>query len=70
MQILESEGNVALFCKSGRSRSPVYFAAYLVMCHDFAVYEAVKCVESLLLEQRNQIMDRYQCFVPVLAKLN
>lgn len=40
LQIHDTEGNVALFCNHGRSRSPMYLVVYLVIFYDLSVDEA------------------------------
>jgi protein-tyrosine phosphatase len=59
LQVNESEGNIALSCNNGRSRSPVYLIAYLVLCYDKPVDEAIEEVRGELDIQRGECLDRY-----------
>lgn len=64
LQIFDAGGNVVLFCKNGRSRSPMYLAAYLVIIHCLTPSESLSCVRKLLQDQRGEELDRYDCLVP------
>ena len=59
MQLNNCTGNVVVSCKNGRSRSPMYLAAYLILCYDISVEEAIDNVGDLLLLQRGECLDRY-----------
>ena len=60
LQINKTKGNICLSCKNGRTRSPVYLVAYLVLCYEISVEEAYATIGSMLLLNRNQIIDRKQ----------
>ena len=62
LQINKTKGNICLSCKNGRTRSPMYLVAYLVLCYEMSVEEAYATVGSMLLLNRNQIIDRKQKF--------
>jgi hypothetical protein len=59
MQMLDMTGNIVLFCHSGRSRSPMYLVAYLILFNNMTVEYANEFVENLLLEHRGHFLDRH-----------
>ena len=60
LQMLDTEGNIVLFCKNGRTRSPMYLVAYLIIVHAMSVHKAMDIVADLLQQQRGQILDRFE----------
>lgn len=65
LQILDTEGNVVLFCNKGRTRSPMYLVAYLIIMYSMTVSHAMSVVGKLLEEQRGLTIDRHDSLVPV-----
>jgi hypothetical protein len=63
---IDAEGDVVLLCNRGRSRSPMYLVAYLVVMYNMKSCAAMKCVGKLLLEQRGEVLDRYGSLKPVI----
>lgn len=65
LQLLDTAGDVVIFCNKGRSRSPMYLVAYLILIHCMTPDESMTLVAGLLLEQRNEILDRYGSLKPI-----
>lgn len=59
LQMFDTDGNIAIFCNTGRSRSPMYLVAYLILFCDMAFDRAIKKVEDLVQEGRGQALDRH-----------
>lgn len=59
LQMFDTEGNIAIFCKSGRSRSPMYLVSYLLLFNDMTVDNALNHVGLLLRVARNEWVDRH-----------
>jgi hypothetical protein len=59
LQMFDSSGNIALFCHSGRSRSPMYLVAYLILFYDMTVDRAIRYVAKQIHENRGQELDRH-----------
>ena len=59
LQMFDTKGNIAIFCKNGRSRSPMYLVSYLLLFNDMTVDSAMKNVELLLRVTRNVLIDRH-----------
>jgi hypothetical protein len=51
---LDTRGNIVLFSKNGRTRSPMYLVAYLIIMHCMSVPSAMDIVGNLLIEQRGR----------------
>lgn len=64
LQMFDAEGNIVIFCKRGRSRSPIYLVAYLIIIYNMCPADAQNVVRESLLEQRAEILDRYDCLTP------
>lgn len=69
LQLIETEGNVVMFCNKGRTRSPMYLVAYLVIVNSMSVREAINHVTRLLDEQRGLELDRHQSLVPIIQRI-
>lgn len=69
LQILDTTGNVALFCNNGRSRSPTYLVVYVMIVYGWGAQESVTCVRNALLEQRNETLDRFGCLMPLVEEI-
>ena len=59
LQIADTPGNIVLFCQNGRSRSPMYLVAYLVVSFSMQVNDAIAHITELLQFQRGQKLDRF-----------
>ena len=70
LQMLDTEGNVAIFCNTGRSRSPMYLVAYLILFCDKTFPVAISHVEDLLLEGRNESLDRHCSLHEIIARVS
>jgi hypothetical protein len=57
LQLHRTEGNVIINCKNGRTRSPMYLVAYLIVCYEMEPPEAHRAVE-LLVRERHLVLDR------------
>ena len=66
LQLMDTPGNVVLFCNHGRSRSPMYLVAYLIVVHGMLPKVARALVQSLLKEQRAQELDRFNCLLKII----
>jgi hypothetical protein len=69
IQMLDSEGDIVLFCKQGRSRSPMYLVAYLVIVHNMSTHTAMEVIRKLLREERGEELDRFGCLEPVIERI-
>jgi hypothetical protein len=69
LQLFDTEGNIVLFCKSGRSRSPMYLVAYLIIFYSMSMKDAIKLVRDLLRDQRNESLDRTQSLLPAIQRI-
>ena len=67
--MLDTAGNVALFCNNGRSRSPMYLVVYIVIVYGLTVEEAVGAVRNELMEQREEHLDRFGCLMLIVEKI-
>ena len=67
LQMHDSSGNIAIFCHTGRSRSPMYVVAYLILFCGFHFATAMDCIERVLLEQRNLLLDRHNTLYEIVA---
>ena len=59
IQMCDTEGNIALFCNHGRSRSPMYLVVYLIIFYDYSVSDARSTIADMLHLQRGLELDRY-----------
>ena len=59
LQMFETKGNIALFCNCGRSRSPMYLVAYLVLFCNKSMDVAMGIVDRSLHESRKYSLDRH-----------
>ena len=69
VQLYRSEGNAVLMCNSGRSRSPMYVVAYIVLCYSASVRSAMNVVRELLWESRRQELDRFGKLIRIVEEL-
>ena len=69
LQMLDTEGNIVLFCKTGRSRSPMYLVAYLVIMYSMSVADAMGVVGKLLQDSRGMTIDRHSDLVPIVEHI-
>ena len=70
LQIYNAKGNVVMFCKGGRSRSPIYLVVCLIIIYSMPVSEAMCTVESLLAAARHEVMDRHGCLTPIVEDIS
>lgn len=64
LQMFDAQGNLVMFCNRGRSRSPMYLVSYYVIIHNMHPIEAMKIVRNSLMEQRGEMLDRYDSLTP------
>ena len=70
LQLQQSEGqNIVVCCNNGRSRSPMYLVAYLMLCCDMSVDDAMTIVRNELFEQREEVLDRCSALRPAMSHL-
>jgi hypothetical protein len=69
IQMYDTEGNVVIFCNNGRSRSPMYLVAYLILFYDLSYIDARECVRKLLKDDRSQKLDRFGDFGPACEEI-
>ena len=69
LQLINTNDNVVLCCNSGRSRSPMYLAAYLVIMYGYGASNAVSVVREMLQEQRSEVMDKNDALTPSIENL-
>lgn len=62
--------NLVLCCVNGRSRSPMYLVAYLILCYDMTEDDAMRVVKTLLLEHRDEVLDRVNALQPAMQHLS
>ena len=70
LQLFETEGNVVLFCNNGRTRSPMYIVAYLIIIYGMNVNDAMHVIEKLLMEQRHLELDRYDSLLAIVVDIH
>ena len=70
LQVMETDGNVVLFCNNGRSRSPMYLVVYLVVMYSMSVVVATDLVSDLLLDGRGHSLDRHGCLLPIVELID
>lgn len=66
-QMHNTAGNIALACNNGRSRSPMYLVAYLIICYDLTPNDARDTVMKLLRSQRGEELDRHDCYSHIIS---
>ena len=69
LQLMNTEGNIVIFCNKGRTRSPMYLVAYLVIMHCMTVSRAMSVVGTLLHDQRKLVLDRHRSLVPIIERI-
>ena len=69
LQMFEAEGNIALFCFNGRSRSPMYLVAYFILFCNMSLDRAMFTVNTQLLNKRNERLDRHYCLYGLVAEI-
>jgi hypothetical protein len=67
MQMFDTEGDIALFCKAGRSRSPMYLIAYMVLFCDMTFDVAHHKIDRLMQQSRSQVLDRHYSLHAIIA---
>lgn len=70
LQMFNTEGNIAIFCNSGRSRSPMYLVAYLTLFCHLTFDNAFRLVEVTMLNSRDQVLDRHCSLHDIVALIN
>jgi len=70
IQLSDTDGDVVLFCNKGRSRSPMYLVAYIVIIYNVTTCAAMHMVGQLLREQRGEQLDRFGCLKPIIDIIN
>ena len=66
LKLYDVPGNIVLCCNNGRSRSPSYLVAYLIIVHNISDLEARTVVGELLVSQRGETIDRFETLTPIL----
>ena len=66
LQLSDTDGDVVLFCNQGRSRSPMYLVAYLVIAYNMTTGAAMHVVDKLLRDQRGEQLDRLGSLKPII----
>ena len=66
LKMFDVDGNVVLLCNHGRSRSPMYLVAYLVIIYGMEPSNALAMVSKILFESRRELLDRHECLVPII----
>ena len=69
IQMLETSGDLILICNNGRTRSPMYLVAYLVVVYSMSASRSVKMVSDLLMQQRNEIVDRNGELIGIIERI-
>ena len=71
LQINRTEGNVVISCISGRTRSPMYLVAFLVVRYEHSPSYASSMVNALLVKERGMKyhLDRCGRFFPVVQSM-
>jgi hypothetical protein len=67
LQMYDCTGNIAIFCHMGRSRSPMYVVAYIILFCNKSLDEAMLAMETLLDKQRHQLLDRHNTLYEIVA---
>ena len=70
LQMLDAPGNIVLFCNNGRTRSPMYLVAYLIIVQSMPVHKAMDIVSELLRQQRGYTLDRFASLVPIVQHIS
>ena len=70
LQLFDADGDALLCCRNGRTRSPMYLVAYLVIIYNMTTLNAKKVVAKLLHESRGMELDRFDSLGPLIEKLN
>jgi hypothetical protein len=69
LQIHRTDGNVVINCRNGRTRSPMYLVAYLVVCCGLEPDAADHMVRQSLWQDRACELDRDGRLLPVIESL-
>ena len=70
LQMFDTEGNIAIFCNTGRSRSPMYLVTYIMLFCDKTIDRAMFNVEELLSASRaNQELDRHCTLYEIISSI-
>jgi hypothetical protein len=69
LQMLDTAGDIVLLCKNGRTRSPMYLVAYLIIIYGMSVNAAMNSIGDLLQEQRELELDRHRSLVPIVEHI-
>lgn len=69
LQMVRTSGNIVLLCNHGRSRSPMYLVAYLIIIHSMSSVAAKALVHELLAVQRQEHLDRFETLSPILSDI-
>ena len=70
IQMLDSEGDIVLYCLQGRSRSPMYLVAYLVIIYNMSADAAMNEVREMLYNGRGEELDRFGCLKPIIELIH
>jgi len=68
LQLHRTEGNVVINCKNGRTRSPMYLVAYLILCYDMDLHVARNLVGDMV-RDRALVIDRDDRLLPVVESM-
>lgn len=69
LQMFDADGDVLLCCVNGRTRSPIYLVAYLVIIYNMTTAEALDTVGTLLHDRRRLKIDRYNSLTPLIEHI-
>lgn len=71
IQIADTPGNLCMYCIMGRSRSPAFLAAYMVVIGCYSTAEAYSILSPIFIRSRKDIrgIDRDQRFSPFVERL-
>ena len=63
----ETDGNIAVSCHNGRTRSAIYLVAYLMAAYNMDANEAKVSVAKCLQQQRGLELDRHGMYEECLS---
>ena len=69
LQLIDTPGNVVLFCVNGRTRSPMYLVAYLAVVYGMLPIKAMALVQTLLKDQRAELLDRFDTLIDIVNEV-
>lgn len=69
LQLIDTPGNVVLFCVNGRTRSPMYLVAYVAVVYSMLPINAMALVKVLLKDQRADLLDRFDTLIDIVNEV-